>query len=318
VGDNPNTSRTEQSAAYGYMVLENDYIDPHPPAGLKVWPASEWMRIIAAHEFNHMLQISVSGIHSMHWWYESTANWMETQVFPDLPDNLESAGAVFKSPDTCILRYGGVNRVESGLHWYGMWVFNQMLSEEYGPGIILDIWHRMGDSAGFIPFDEAFAARDTTFEDEIRRLALAVLLRDFSGGSRYPSARLQESVDAPGEWSPADGVQRYAMDYIGLDITSGTYAVTVDSEEDGIEGIVVGVRENSAQVLPAGREVTVNFGDYDHVYLIVLNLTRPPNEAGCATARYTYAVRETDSSPTAAESAIRRCAAGEPVLPDGI
>ncbi len=121
VGDNPNTSRQEQQAAYGYLVLENDYIDPNPPAGLKVWPPADWMRIIAAHEFNHMLQIAINGIYPMRWFYEATSNWMETQVFPNLPDNLQSAGAVFKSPDTCMLRYGGVNRVESGLHWYGMW-----------------------------------------------------------------------------------------------------------------------------------------------------------------------------------------------------
>jgi hypothetical protein len=300
VGDNPNTSRREQAAAYGYLVLDNDYIDPSPPAGLKVWPPSDWMRIIAAHEFNHMLQISITGVHSMHWWFEATANWMETQVFPNLPDNLESAGAVFKSPDTCMLRYGGVNRVESGLHWYGMWVFDQLLSEEYGPGIILNIWLRMGDSADYLPFDEAFAAQGTSFANEVRRFALAVLLRDFADGSAYPVARLQEAVDAPGEWSPADGVQRYAMDYIGLDITSGTYTVTVDSEDAGIEEIVVGMRGSSADVFPAGREVTINFGDYDHVYLIVLNLTRPPNEAGCATARYTYAVKEPTGGPTAA------------------
>jgi hypothetical protein len=304
VGDNPDTSRTEQYAAYGYMVLDNDYIDPNPPAGLKVWPPSDWMRIIAAHEFNHMLQISIAGVHAMRWFFESTANWMETQVFPDLRDNLEAAGAVFKSPDTCLLRYGGVNRVESGLHWYGMWVFNQMLTEEYGAGLILDIWLRMGDSAGYGPFDEAFAARGTTFEDEVRRLALAVLLRDFTNGSVYPTARLQESVDAPGEWSPADGVQRYAMDYVGLDITDGTYTVTLDSDDPGMEGIVVGVSGSSAEVFPAGRETTLNFGDYNHVYLIVLNLTRPPNEAGCATARYTYSVREPSGATTSVASTI--------------
>jgi hypothetical protein len=304
VGDNPNTPRHELSAAYGYLVLENDFIDPNPPAGLKVWPPLDWMRIVAAHEFNHMLQISITGIHSMEWWYESTANWMETQVFPDLPDNLESAGAVFKSPDTCMLRYGGVNRVESNLHWYGLWVFDQMLSEEYGPGIILDIWLRMGDSADYVAFDEAFAARGTTFEDQVRRFALAVLLRNFANGSVYPTARLQESVDAPGEWSPADGVQRYAMDYIGLNLTSGVYTVTLDSDDQGVEGIVVGMRGTSADVFPAGRETTLDFSRYDHVYLTVLNLTRPPNEAGCATARYSYAVSDATGAPTATAQAI--------------
>jgi hypothetical protein len=289
VGDNPATPQTELQAAYGYLVLDNDYIDPNPPAGLRVWPPDQWVEIIAAHEFNHVLQIGINGSQGMNWWYESTANWMETQVFPALPDNLESAGAVFKSPDTCMLRYGGVNRVESGLHWYGMWVFDESLSEAYGPEIVLDIWDASADSGYYAPFDEVFAAYGSSFEDEVRRLALNVLLRNFDNGNEFPTARLQESVDGPGEWTPADGVQRYAMEYIGLNL-SEPYTITLTSEEPGIQGIVVGVNGSSADVFPVDEGVTVNFGSYDSTYLVILNLTRPPSEAGCATARYTYAV----------------------------
>jgi hypothetical protein len=297
VGDNPNTRRQEQQAAYGFLVLENDFVDPDPPAGVTVWPPADWMRITAAHEFNHILQIAINGAHPMHWWYEATANWMETQVFPQLPDNLDSAQAVFKSPDTCMLRYGGVNRVESNLHWYGMWVFDQMLSEEFGPDMILDIWLRMADGPGYAPFDDAFAARSTTFADQMQRFALDVLLRDFAHGDAYPTARLQEEASGPGESTPADGVQRYAMDYIGLNL-DGVRTVAVKSDDPGVEGIVVGLRGTTADVYPAGPEVMVDFGQYDHAYLMMINLTRPPNEAGCATARYTYTVTDATGAPT--------------------
>lgn len=297
VGDNPATPQTETNAAYGYLVLDNDYVDPSPPAGLKVWPPGEWMRIIAAHEFNHVLQIGLNGNHEMRWWYEATANWAETQVFPNLRDNLQSAGAVFKSPDTCIMRYGGVQRVESGLHWYGMWVFNQSLTEQFGSGIIRDIWMAIGNSADYGPFDATFASYGTTFQDEIRRLAINVLLRNFVDGSSYPTARLQEAVNTPGEWTPADGVQRYAMDYIGLDFERGTYAVSTSAEDPGIESIVVGLKGQTADIYPPGRDVVVDFGRYDRAYLVVLNLTRPPNEAGCATARYTYRVQPSENAP---------------------
>jgi hypothetical protein len=299
VGDNPATSRTELQAAYGYLVLENDFIDPNPPGGLKVWPPDQWMKIIAAHEFNHVLQIGINGSHPMSWWYEATANWMETQVFPNLPDNLISAGAVFKSPDTCMLRYGGVNRVEDGLHWYGMWVFNQSLAEQFGAGVIRDIWLAMADKTDYWPFDEVFVERGTTFEDEVRRFALNVLLRNFTNGTAYPTARLDAAVDAPGEWTPANGVGRYAMEYIGLNL-NGLYTVTVTSDDPGIEGIVVGMRGTTADVYSSGKEITVDFGQYDTAYLMVLNLTRPPNEAGCATAQYSYAVQEAAATPPSA------------------
>ena len=299
VGDNPATARTESQAAYGYLVLENDFVDPNPPSGLRVWPPEDWLRIIASHEFNHVLQIGISGSHMMRWWYESTANWMETQVFPDRRDNLESADAVFKSPDTCLMRYGGVDRVESGLHWYGMWVFNQSLTEEYGARIVRDIWLAMADGYGYEPFDEVFTQYGTSFEDEVRRFALNVLLRRFQNGTAYPTARLQESVNAVGTWTPVDGVGRYAMDYIGLALGAGAYTVRVESEDSGIEGLVVGMRGTTADVIPVGTGAAVDFGAYDHAYLVVLNLTRPPNEAGCATARYTYTIEAADDTPAA-------------------
>ncbi|MCD4686265.1 MAG: hypothetical protein K8S97_10050 [Anaerolineae bacterium] len=299
VGDNPYTPREETSAAFGFMVLENDYVDPSPPNGLQVWPPEQWLRIIAAHEFNHMLQIAITGNHWMRWWYEATANWMETMVFPNLPDNVVSARAAFKSPDTCMLRYGGVNRVENGLHWYGMWVFQQMLTEEYGADLVLDIWFRMADTGGYGPWDDGFAARGTTFEDEVRRFGLSLLLRDFRNGDAFPAVRLQEAVDGPGTWNPVDGVQRYAMDFIGLNL-DGVYSVTVTSDDDGIEGVIVGVKgDGTADVFAHRPTLTVDFSVYDHAYLMVVNTTRPPNEAGCATARYTYTIAEPagDASP---------------------
>ncbi len=173
-----------------------------------------------------------------------------------------------------------------------------MLSEHYGSDLILDIWLRTADEAGYGPFDDAFAARGTTFTAELRRFALAVLLRDFQDGSSFDVARLQDTISAPGQLSPADGVQRYAMDYIGLELGSGTYSVTLDSEDAGVEGIVVGVRGTSADIYPAGRATTVDFGSYDHAYLAVINQTRPPNEAGCATARYTITVADPQQGGT--------------------
>lgn len=313
VGDNPNTPRTEQQAAFGFMVLDNDYIDPNPPAGLLVWPPHDWMRIIAAHEFNHMLQIAINGNHAMRWFYEATANWMETQVFPGLPDNLASAEAVFSSPDTCMLRYGGVQRVESGLHWYGMWLFDQVLAEEYGARLILDIWYRMADSDGFAPFDDAFAARGTTFGEVLRQFALAVLLRDFRDGSMYPITRLEASITEPGTISPANGVQRYAMEYIGL-VLRDRVTVTLDSSDTGIEGIVVGVSGNRANIYPAGRETTVDLSQYDNAYLVVINQTRPPNEAGCATSRYSVTVAAAVGALTPVDDQMAAAAFVAPVV----
>jgi hypothetical protein len=79
------------------------------------------------------------------------------------------------------------------------------------------------------------------------------------------------------------------MEYIGLAL-SERVTVTLDSPDDGIEGIVVGVNGTRADIYPAGRATTVDLTQYDHAYLAVINQTRPPNEAGCATARYSVTV----------------------------
>ena len=189
----------------------------------------------------------------MHWWYEATANWMETQVFPDLPDNLESAGAVFKSPDTCMLRYGGVNRVESGLHWYGMWVFNQMLAEEYGPEIIRDIWLRLADAVSMRRSMKYSLQRGTSFEDEMRRFALNVLLRDFANGQTITHCATAGS----GRVDRGSGLQQMACSATRWTISGWTsaapYTITLTSDDPGIEGMVVGVRGTSADVFDGGR-----------------------------------------------------------------
>jgi hypothetical protein len=166
-----------------------------------------------------------------------------------------------------------------------------MLTEDYGADLILDVWHRMGDSGGFTPFDAAFADRDTSFEQVMRAFAVKVLLRDFAEGDLYPVPRLDGEAIGPGEWSPQDGVQRYGMDYWSLNIGGGAHTVTINTDEPYLEGVAVGMRGSAADVFAPGGAVTINFDDYDRVYLIALNLNRPPNEAGCATARYTVTVQ---------------------------
>jgi hypothetical protein len=86
------------------------------------------------------------------------------------------------------------------------------------------------------------------------------------------------------------------MEYIGLDL-NGVYTMSVSSDDPGVGGIVVGMNGGSADVFPAGNTITVDLAAYDEAYLIILNLTRPPNEAGCATARYSYAVQEAAENP---------------------
>jgi len=136
IGDNPLTDAVETRAAVSYIVMDNDYAELDEWAWedgeVNLLDPLDFMRSTAAHEFNHAIQFGYDGEEPADWLWEATASWMQDEVYDDINDAEEDLLAVFKSPDTCQLAYGGEERVEDENHWYGEWIFLRYISEKHG------------------------------------------------------------------------------------------------------------------------------------------------------------------------------------------
>jgi hypothetical protein len=118
------------ATATAHMVLDNDYAD-FPAAPIVSLKAT------AAHEFFHTVQFGYD-VDEQPWLMETTATWMEEQVYDSVNDNrnfLEASSlrhpeAPLDSPDV----------------WYGNWVFFEFVSERMGRDTVKELWTRAAGS----------------------------------------------------------------------------------------------------------------------------------------------------------------------------
>jgi len=114
---------------HGYLVLDNDYSAFEFP-GTK--PTSD-LEVTLAHEYNHILQFGYDAFQDA-WFAESTATWMEDQVYNNINDYLRYVRRWVKRWDTPL--------TTSSIKEYGSAVWNQWLQRHYGSAIIRRAWSR--------------------------------------------------------------------------------------------------------------------------------------------------------------------------------
>lgn len=112
---------------HGYLVLDNDYSAFEFP-GTK--PIQD-LEVTVAHEYNHILQFGYDAYQDP-WFAESTATWMEDQVYNDIDDYLRYVRRWVKRWDTPL--------TTSSIKEYGSAVWNQWLQRRYGQQVIRKAW----------------------------------------------------------------------------------------------------------------------------------------------------------------------------------
>ncbi len=288
-GDNPLTSVVEDRASSSHMVLDNDYdgYNDNPAPGVSLL---DYMRSTAAHEFAHSIQYGYDGDEPHDWLWEATATWMQDEVFDLVNDGNEVLPAVFKSPDSCQLAYGGENHAEDADHWYGMWIFIRYVSENYGHAAVRELWEATVEVDGYDAWDLMLARYGTNLETVFEEFAVAMLLRNFDEGGDYPVVRLEGGIGYEDNFKPADGVGQLGVDYLELDARD-LLAITLTG--DDISGLFVSVLDGQAHIyaMPAGR-ANVDTYQFDRSYLLVFNLHRAARERNCRSADYTVVVAQ--------------------------
>jgi hypothetical protein len=299
IGDNPLTVEGERNATYGFMVLDNDYVevldDPNPTE-----TPLQLMQASAAHEFNHLIQGGYDDMDPHLWLYEATASWMEDEVYDDVNDTLYYIDAVFDNPDICLVAETARGNDE---HWYGEWLLLRLMSERYGSDIVPSIWAYSRDLDGFASINAALAPLGSSLVDESRDFAIANLLRAYEEGSTYPAVHLEGEAGL-GVFSPSDGVQGLGADYVRVS-GGGNVTITLSDSSGHLFMQVVGVQVNNPQadVIAANSgSLTVNLDTYRAVFVVIHNDEPTSNEARCQFTNYSLTVTPASGAPSEVET----------------
>jgi len=145
---------------HGYLVLDNDYEPfefPHTTQGRD-------LKVTIAHEYNHILQFGYEAYEDP-WFAESTAVWMEDQVYNGINDYLRYVRHWVKMWDTPL--------TANSLKEYGSAVWNEWLAHHYGRALIREAW---ADAAQARPDGFAVAA----YESAIRAAGPSSFGHDFT------------------------------------------------------------------------------------------------------------------------------------------
>jgi hypothetical protein len=179
---------------HGYLVLDNDY-GPFQYPGTA--PLAD-LEVTFAHEYCHILQMSYDAYQDA-WMAESTAVWMEDQVYNGINDYLRYVRRWVRLYNTPL--------TANSIREYGATVWNEWLVRQYGREILRSAWSRALHTrpGGFsvATYDAAIrAAGGSGFSRDFARFARDVAEWRTNGrfreGRRYPEAPRQGSLPRDG------------------------------------------------------------------------------------------------------------------------
>jgi hypothetical protein len=173
---------------HGYLVLDNDYSAFEFP-GTK--PLSD-LEVTFAHEYDHILQFGYDAYQDP-WFAESTATWMEDEVYDGIDDYLRYVRRWVKLWETPL--------TTSSIKEYGSAVWNQWLERRYGTAVIRRAWAGAIDAkpGGFSvsSYERAIgAAGPSGFTRDFTRFAAAV--PEWRTGAGFRESRLFPDVPRQG------------------------------------------------------------------------------------------------------------------------
>jgi len=122
--------------ASAYCVVDNDFTASQFPTNTPL----ENLEVTAAHEFFHAVQFAYDAADDQ-WFMESTATWMEDEIYDDVNDNLQYlVDGPLRKPLTPLDK--GATNADPCCHVYGDWIFFRFISEKYDRDLIQAMWNR--------------------------------------------------------------------------------------------------------------------------------------------------------------------------------
>ena len=155
-----------------------------------------------AHEYNHVLHFTYDALEDT-WMFESTAVWMEDQVYNSINDYLQYLPRWATLTGQPLTQFQGANTVDTGtsIKVYGSAVWNHWLANRYGRDVVRTAWERSVSAKSFAPAAYGAGIRamgGTSFFDEFSRFAAATAEWK-SPGSGFPEGSTYPDVTRAGE-----------------------------------------------------------------------------------------------------------------------
>lgn len=210
----PEDVSPSRRSAQAYCALDNDFSTAEFPANT---PTNN-MQVTVAHEYFHATQFAYD-ITEDFWFLESTAAWVEDEMFDDVNDNVQYLRASpISQPRIPIDK-------AKGMRVYGSWIFFRYLSETEPktkaglPTIVRDIWRKAAGPT------YSTAAIESVLKSRGR--SLTTVVAKFADANRNPAKRYDEGrsypVAAP-EDTATVAAGRSLRGTLKLDhLSSGTY-----------------------------------------------------------------------------------------------
>ncbi|MEX2031395.1 MAG: MXAN_6640 family putative metalloprotease, partial [Dehalococcoidia bacterium] len=157
----------------GHCIVDDDF-SPRQFAGGTSGKAA--LQVTAAHEFLHNIQFGYDAWEDF-WFFESTATWMEDEVYPLVNDNLQylpvsplSATAFWFPLD---LDEPEMSKPEAA-NKYGAWILWRRLSELFGRDVVRDAWNlARGAPYGIQALEMTLSTRGQIWPDVFHQFAIA-------------------------------------------------------------------------------------------------------------------------------------------------
>lgn len=176
------------SSSYAsYMVIDNDFTE----FVTSTMTALDAMEVTVAHEFNHSIQFAIN-VGADDWIMEATSTWMESQVYPDIHDNIQylnGAYGFFANTDVPI---------DDDYQWYNNWIWLEYMSLKWGQDSVLNVWGYIGNQ-----FNSKVAVSNEIIDNgsDLETAFTEFALKNYSQTDFYPDAADYDEVtlvDEPG------------------------------------------------------------------------------------------------------------------------
>ncbi len=197
--DDPNAAPTSGYPFFdfsAYCVIDDDYLEfPPSSSGLA------GLRITLAHEFFHAIQFAYDATEDR-WFMESTATWIEDEVYDDINDNWQYLP---RSPIG--MPQVPLDANNRAFNVYGAWIFPRFIAETSpttpGYDLIRRVWELADASAGGRDL-YGVKAYAVAIKDELPGIKFRWVFADFAMRNDAPAALYEEGANYP--FPPADDV----------------------------------------------------------------------------------------------------------------